>query len=189
MNDTLFTVLPPLLRDAHLMQYLPGEQYTLPIRSLTINPHTVSKTCDQAIVEALAVWFNDGAAYPTVVFTVHDDKPTVVAGEYALRATEWLGYDYVFGYHVTGSLRALAYIENFFREDLEQITMSAEFSELPEMVQQQTYSYFARLLQMDFSDVDTMRQVSSLPAHIKARFRIGSPLIDALPATVLSAQA
>ena len=175
MNALLPDMLPPLLRGAHLTQYLPHEQYSLPIMSLAINPHRVSKTCDQDLVEALAAWLNEGYAHPTVVFTVHDDKPTVVAGEYALRAAEWLGYDHVSGYHVTGSLRALAYVENFFREDLEKVTKAAEFSELPEALQEQAYSYFTRLLQMDSSDVDTMRQVSSLPGCIKDRFRNSEP--------------
>lgn len=176
MSDLLSGVLPPLLRAADRYKYLQNEAYWLRVQSLAINPHTVNKSCDQAIVEALAAWFSESDVYPTVVFTIHDDKQTVVAGEYALRAAEWMGYERVFGYHVTGSLRALAFVENIFRQDLDTITRSAEFSEFPEPMRGEICRNLASLARIDFSDLDTIRQVSSLPEHIKSRFRIARPL-------------
>lgn len=168
-------LLPQLVREADLRKYMPGEIYPLKIQEIIINPHQVSKHCDQQLVDALAAWIMENKRYPVLMFTIHDDQPTLVAGEYTLRATESLDYDTVPGRYITGSLRALAYLETTFREDMSRIQENSKFNAFSDEIKNLFYKHLSRMLHMELSDIDHMYQAGMLPDSVKARFRAKEP--------------
>jgi hypothetical protein len=167
-----FQFLYHLLREAHFVEYVPNEEYQLPVQNMFINPYAVSKFCAQSLVEALAGWLRKKSISPTVVFTVHDDRLIVIAGEYWLRAAESLGHEHVSGYYVTGSLRALALAEKIFREDVDAFAKFAEFSSTPDPLKERVYQYLSSHLAVDYRALVAMSLASCLPSCIREEFRV-----------------
>ena len=174
MDDFSFT-LSSLVEEAHLRTYEPNTAYTILMRETVINPYQVDKECDPRIVEALAAWFNDNLIFPEVVFTIHDDRPTLVAGEYAYRAGSLLGCDIVLGRYISGSLRALAWLESIFRENLDNIKDHSEFDIFSDKAKEDIFAAFANLLHLDHAGVEKLFLASRLPKPVKDLFRDGNP--------------
>lgn len=164
-------LLPRLVREADLKKYTSGEIYPLKTQEIIINPYQVSKHCDQQLVDALAAWIMENKRYHALMFTIHDDQPTLVAGEYTLRAAESFGYGTVPGRYIPGSLRALAFLENIFREDMSRIQENSEFNAFSDKIKNLFYKHFSRMLHMELSGICCMHQANMLPDSIKARFR------------------